>query len=233
MKFINYLLPLFIMLDTSLAYAYPPYIAVDSAENLSFSDSTCITKAQKALQADGFDKIATKGSTVFAAYRDAKTYEYKAAIKCVADSGVIIVTVVADSLRNIKAKAQSLRATVQSNFSSKAFQSQSSDNTDENSVMCDDEPSFPAETLAIPGVANSWQQTKLSSEQCVKRAEVAIRNTGFSENVNFGGSAVTGSNGQYTGSIKCLTKDGVILFTVAGTPAELTERLLKTLENNF
>ncbi len=232
MKFVKYLLPLFTLLDTSLAYAYPPYIAVDSAENLSFSNSTCITKAQKALEADGFNKIATKGTTVFAAYRDAKTYEYKAAIKCVEDSGVIIVAVVADSLRNIKAKAQSLRVTIQSNFStSSAFQSQSSDSTDENSVMCDDEPSFPAET--IPSIANSWQQTKLSSEQCVKRAEIAIRNTGFSENVNFGSSSVTGNNGQYTASIKCLGKDGVILFTVAGTPAELTERLLKTLENNF
>lgn len=234
MKLLKYILPLIVLLSTSPSYAYPPYIAVDAAENLSFSNSTCISKAQKALEDDGFKKIDTQGTTVFAAYRDSSAYEYKAAIKCVSDSGVIIVTVVADSLRNIKAKAQGLRAAIQRNFSSQSFRNNSvNDDSDETSARDDKASSLSTDGLAIFKIASSWQSTKLSTEQCMTRAEIAIRNSGFSENLSLTKNIATGTNGQFTGSVKCLSQEGVILFTVTGTQIDLAERLLKTLEGNF
>lgn len=233
MKLLKYILPLIVLLSTSPSYAYPPYIAVDSAENLSFSDSSCISKVQKVLKNDGFDKILTQGTTVFAAYRDSSNYEYKAAIKCVASSGVIIITVVADSLRNIKAKAQSLRAAIQRNFTTGSLQNNSIRDDSDETLADDDKESLSVGELAVFKIASSWQSTKLSTEQCMTRAEIAIRNSGFSENLSLTKNIATGSNGQFTGSVKCLSQEGVILFTVTGTQLELADRLLKTLESNF
>lgn len=108
MRTLLFMLPLVAVLST--ARAAPPYLAVDSAHNLHFTAPDCVEAATRVLQQDGFAKYkayADSGS-VFAAYRAGRNYGFKAVIKCVPETGTLMVVVTAQHLKHIKAKATAL-----------------------------------------------------------------------------------------------------------------------------
>ena len=93
----------------------------------------------------------------------------------------------------------------------------------------------------IPSVAQascliwtSWQPTRLTAQQCLNRAEVALRNSGFTGNFTTLESGAYGENSEeYSGTLRCITSKGVAFFIVAGPKAKEADRLLTELENNF
>ena len=106
---------LLLLIYSPLSYAIPPYFGVSVHENLSFTRQNCLAVAKKTLTDEGFQKIVQykTSSTLFAAYRNENPYHYKALVKCLPESGVIIVVAVADKPRNAKKKADSLRRQIQ------------------------------------------------------------------------------------------------------------------------
>lgn len=91
-------------------FAEPPYMAIETLRNISFPQSSCADVAEQVLHHDGFAKIKKYGGsqTLFAAYRESKDYGFKASVKCLPAEGAVIITVVADNLKQIKSKAVSL-----------------------------------------------------------------------------------------------------------------------------
>jgi len=108
---IPYLFLISLFLTTSPVQAVPPYLAIQTAENIHFPKSTCPAAAKKTLTGAGFAKVVRykRGSSVFAAYRDVTDYQYKAVIKCVERQQLFVVVVVADSPGKAKQKATQLR----------------------------------------------------------------------------------------------------------------------------
>ena len=100
-----------LFLTVSPVQAVPPYLAIQTAENIHFPKSTCPAAAKKTLTGAGFAKVVRykRGSSVFAAYRDVTDYQYKAVIKCVESQHLFVVVVVADSPGKAKQKATQLR----------------------------------------------------------------------------------------------------------------------------
>ncbi|WP_414578057.1 hypothetical protein [Anabaena sp. CCY 9402-a] len=79
----------------------------------------------------------------------------------------------------------------------------------------------------------SWQPTRLTQQQCLNRAELALRNTGFTKGFAALESGVYGETGQYSGTIRCISSKGLAFFIVAGPSARTAQNLLTRLENNY
>jgi ribosomal protein L34 len=107
----------------------PPYFGISVGENLSFTNSSCQPAAQLVLKRAGFQKrmSSKSGMTVFAAYSKRSPYRYKALVRCLSESGVIVVIVVADSLKQIKVMAARLQQQIQQRLDSKPSPNESKD----------------------------------------------------------------------------------------------------------
>ena len=92
----------------------------------------------------------------------------------------------------------------------------------------------PPAAEALPaGIANAWQDTFLSQNQCIKRAEFVMRRAGFSRNFQFVGQSVFGEAGDYAGAIRCIDSKDLVFFMVSGTDNETRGLLLDRLIDNF
>lgn len=97
MKLISLLLLPIILLFASGAQAAvpPPYIATLEGKNLTFPGSSCASAANSALKQAGFARVSSAGGTVFGAYHAGRDYRYKAAVKCLDEYNLVVVTIVA------------------------------------------------------------------------------------------------------------------------------------------
>lgn len=104
------------LLFPTLLHAAPPYLAVDTLQGADFR-RPCVNLAADVLKGDGFAKIDVYAGTgtVFAAYRKGADYGFKAVVKCL--PGAVTVVVVADSLAEIKGKANALANALRSQAS--------------------------------------------------------------------------------------------------------------------
>ena len=76
---------------------------------------------------------------------------------------------------------------------------------------------FPAIAYAAAvGLSTSWQDTTLTERECISRAELAMRDAGFSRNLEFVGQSVFGDRGDYSASVRCITSRGIVFFLAAG-----------------
>ncbi len=82
------------------------------------------------------------------------------------------------------------------------------------------------------GLSTSWENTTLSQDECIKRAEVAMRNSGFS-NLKIGSESIFADRKEYSGSIRCITSKKIIFFVVAGPSSDTAGDLRKTILDNF
>ncbi len=82
------------------------------------------------------------------------------------------------------------------------------------------------------GLSTSWTETRLTHEQCMRRAEIAMRDSDFYE-VEFVGQSVFGDYREYTGTIRCVTSKGIIFFVVAGPSSDRASSLRSRLVKNF
>lgn len=84
----------------------------------------------------------------------------------------------------------------------------------------------------------AWQGTNLNARECIRRAESAVRNTGYSSNLEiFGGDSPTagvyGESGDYSVTVRCGTNAGIVFFVSAGPEAGIASSELNTLIQNF
>jgi len=84
-----------------------------------------------------------------------------------------------------------------------------------------------------PAIITSWQETLLSERQCLQRAEIALRDAGFSDSFDIVQQSVFGNRGEYTASIRCIPDKEMVFFVVVGCDYEERERLINFIKANF
>jgi hypothetical protein len=240
----------------------PPYFGISVGENLSFTDGSCQPAAQQVLKQAGFQKISfsKSGMTIFAAYRKQLPYQYKALVKCLSEPGLVIVVVVADSLKQIKPKAYRLRQQIQHQLDSQPSPNESKGECnnceagEDNDVDSPEKPNPDKkinpdkaklnpkkiqEEEAINGdnsqlTSEAWESTLLSQPICLKKAKVAVKAAGFNQNFDLSENSAQGKNqNNYIGLIRCVTTEEFVFFWVKGANATTRKQLLEQLQHQF
>jgi hypothetical protein len=227
-----------------LVFAIPPYFGLSIGENLSIESSSCLSAAKKALKNDGFQKVVQYkgGTTVFAAYSNRKPYKYKAFVKCLSESGVLVVVVVANVPKHARRKAESLRSKIQQYGDIKPRK---------KNTPISPESQWGKESLGAlrnqsrkpynnrrsrngNETIENRQYTTFNQEQCLRHAEMSLRGSGFYRHLNFDDDSVYGKNeNNYKGLIECVIADSSVFFRVTGSDSRTRNYLLNQLEKNF
>jgi hypothetical protein len=68
--------------------------------------------------------------------------------------------------------------------------------------------------------SSAWQAANVSTDSCVRRAKLALRDADFDQNRSMATDGhteiVAGEHASYRGEVHCPTRDGTIEFTVTG-----------------
>ena len=91
--------------------------------------------------------------------------------------------------------------------------------------------SLPA--AAGPSMSTSLQATKLDLADCLKRGETIIREAGLTANLQVQQLSVSGEQGEYTASVRCLPGKDVVLFVVAGPRPDRASKYMAALRDKF
>jgi len=87
-----------------------------------------------------------------------------------------------------------------------------------------------------PGMSWTWRDSRMSHRQCVSKAEEALKDVGFEDNLEVVGTApdnsIFGTNDDYRAAIRCVTDKRIIFFLVTGNGSD-SGRLQKRLVNVF
>jgi hypothetical protein len=84
---------------------------------------------------------------------------------------------------------------------------------------------------AMTFISSNWQDTSLSQDVCLDRAERAIKKSDFKA-LSHTKYSRHGTRGEYTVQLRCAVDKGIVIFMVAG-PSNRTAEYLDTLTNNF
>ncbi len=247
-KFLIYLVTrmswLVLLFAPPLVFAIPPYFGLSIGENLSFDTSSCVSAAKKALKKSDFQKVVQYkgGTTVFAAYSNRKPYLYKAFVKCLSESGVLVVVVVANVPKHARRKAESLRSKIQQygDIKPRKKRTQISPESQwgkENLGALRNQSRKPYNNRRSKSrnkTIEKWQQTLLNKADCLSRAEMSLRDSGFYRNFDFDDDSAYGKNDDnYKGKIECVTAESLVNFRVTGSDSRIKSYLLNQLEKNF
>ena len=93
-------------------------------------------------------------------------------------------------------------------------------------------PALATPALAGPAVGSRYNEIKMSQEQCLKNAEVALRKTGLNAQDRTEQSRY-GARGDYTGVVRCIASNGLVLFIGSGPSRQITNNLAGALFKNF
>ena len=86
--------------------------------------------------------------------------------------------------------------------------------------------------LAGPAVATRWNNARISQDECLRRAEDAIRKAGFGRLERTQQSRY-GTRDEYTAAIRCVTDSNVVFFIASGPSRGEADRLAGALYDNF
>jgi hypothetical protein len=227
MRYILGIFGLIIMGLSWSALAAPPYVAISIADDRGFSDQACISAGEAILRNDGFKRINSSGSSVFAAFNSGNNYGYKAVIRCVGSHNLFLVAVVAQSPMTIRAKADNLRAAMQNRLPVSRY-----------SVRSEPVQTLSPQTSQISepkrNTAKTWQDTVLGRGPCLERAEQALRQAGFTRDfeIDYESLLLSGKHqSQLSGAIRCVPDQRIVLFEVKGGSNAMN--LLDELQLNF
>jgi hypothetical protein len=93
-------------------------------------------------------------------------------------------------------------------------------------------PALGSPGLAGPAVASGYNEIKMSQEQCLKNAEEALRKTGLAAQDRTEQSRY-GARGDYTGAVRCIAGNGLVLPIGSGPSRRITDNLSAALFKNF
>ncbi len=221
--------------------AIPPYFGISVGDNLSFEVNTCQQAAKNTLTKARFQKImlSKAGVTFFAAYRNKPPYKYKALVRCMPDSGLIIVIVVADSLKHIKQQAYNIRRQIQQRLKTKPSKEAVEENHVEESHQdqpAETQPHHPEQNKEdnVALTSETWESTLLSESVCLKKAQTAVKKAGFHQDFSIDDRSVTGKNkDNYIGLIRCVMAEEFVFFWVKGSNKTVRQQLLSKLKHYF
>ena len=92
----------------------------------------------------------------------------------------------------------------------------------------------PAMAMAqYPTIFNHVKYVSISQETCIRRAEIAAKDSGFDSNFEPLANGAFGVNGNYSVSIRCEAKRGVVFFAVAGPDNRTASNLVKRVQQTF
>lgn len=86
---------------------------------------------------------------------------------------------------------------------------------------------------AGPSMSTSLQATALDLADCLKRGEAIMREAGLTANLQVQQLSVSGEQGDYTASVRCLPGKDVVLFVVAGPRPDRASKLMADLKGKF
>ena len=86
---------------------------------------------------------------------------------------------------------------------------------------------------AGPSMSTSLQATTLDLADCLKRGEAIIREAGLTANLQVQQLSVSGEQGEYTASVRCLPGKDVVLFVVAGPRPDRASKFMAELKGKF
>jgi hypothetical protein len=85
---------------------------------------------------------------------------------------------------------------------------------------------------AGPAVATRWQRVEGSQDECLQRAEDAIRRTGFGR-VERTQQSRYGNTDDYTAVIRCIVSNGLAIFIVSGPARSRADQMAGALFENW
>lgn len=88
------------------------------------------------------------------------------------------------------------------------------------------------QALAGPAVATRWQEATVSQNECLQRAENAIRRSGFGRLERTQQSRY-GSLDDYTAAIRCIVSNRLVIFIVSGPSRNQSDQMAGTLFENW
>jgi hypothetical protein len=86
--------------------------------------------------------------------------------------------------------------------------------------------------LAGPAVATRWQQVSGSQEECLQKAEDAIRRSGFGK-IERTQQSRYGSLDDYTAAIRCVVSNAIAIFIVSGPSRGQSDQMAGALFENW
>lgn len=86
---------------------------------------------------------------------------------------------------------------------------------------------------AGPSMSTSLQATKLDLADCLKRGEAIMREAGLTWNLQVQQLSVSGEQGEYTASVRCLPGKDMVLFVVAGPRPDRASKFMADLRGRF
>ncbi|WP_434687440.1 hypothetical protein [Pseudanabaena minima] len=93
---------------------------------------------------------------------------------------------------------------------------------------------FPAMAVAqYPIIFNHVKYISMSQDSCIRRAEIAAKDAGFDSNFEPLANGAFGVNGNYSVSIRCEAKRGVVFFAVAGPDNQTSSNLVRRVQRIF
>jgi hypothetical protein len=93
---------------------------------------------------------------------------------------------------------------------------------------------FPAMAMAqYPIIFNHIKYISISQESCIRRAEIAAKDAGFDSNFEPLSNGAFGVSGEYSVSIRCEARRGVVFFAVAGPSNRTASDLVKRVQKIF
>jgi hypothetical protein len=87
--------------------------------------------------------------------------------------------------------------------------------------------------MAGPSMSTSLQSTNLDLPECLKRGEAIMREAGLTGNLQVQQLSVSGEQGEYTASVRCVPGKDVVLFVVAGPRPDRASKFMADLKNKF
>ena len=85
---------------------------------------------------------------------------------------------------------------------------------------------------ASPWVVTSWRSTDLTQEDCLAKADKAIRDGGFRQAQSLKESRF-GGIGEYTVLIRCVAQKNIVFFLASGPDGDQADKYVSKLEEAF
>lgn len=97
---------------------------------------------------------------------------------------------------------------------------------------------FAAQQTAgeITTMSTSWGEIQMTRQECLRRAETAIKEGGFSKGLEIvDNSSVFGDRGAYIASVRCIEvkQITIVFFVVAGPSGDRVGQYRGEIERNF
>ena len=84
-----------------------------------------------------------------------------------------------------------------------------------------------------PGMDTAWIDLNMSQEQCMAKANQAMRNGGFGQSLEVVGTSTFGLRGDYRGLVRCLAAKNIVFFVVSGPSSNECARLSEEVVVQF